>query len=105
MKKQTIGEQQFLSSIATISNNDNKHQNENKIMQDKTEKEERSNQCLILHYKHEQRLASYKKDIHQLWNKTFTNTPVISTKLIVGSCNNKNATRELVSKRPSMSIK
>ncbi len=64
-------------------------------------KQDKWNTCLIVHYKHEQRLATYKKDLHQIWNSTFIHTPIYYTKLIVGTCNNRNNTRELVSKNPS----
>jgi hypothetical protein len=51
---------------------------------------------LILHYTHEARLATYKPDIHQLWNKTITPTPAANTKLIVGNRNNRNMKRTFV---------
>jgi hypothetical protein len=94
LEKQTIGEQQLSYRIATIADHD-------KIIENKLKKQDKWNTCLIVHYKHEQRLAGYKKDLHQIWNNTFIHTPIYYTKLIVGTCNNRNNTRELVSKRPS----
>jgi hypothetical protein len=94
LEKQTIGEQQLLYRIATIADHD-------KIIENKLKKQEKWNTCLIVHYTHEQRLAGYKKDLHQIWNNTFIHTPIYYTKLIVGTCNNRNNTRELVSKHPS----
>ena len=47
-------------------------------------------------------MASYKRDIHQIWDTTFKPTPVQETKLIVGNRNNRNSAEELVSKRPNM---
>jgi len=55
---------------------------------------------LIIHYTHEQRLQTYKKEIHQLWNETFTNTPVLNTKLIIGNRNSRNVNKTLVHRRP-----
>ncbi len=46
-------------------------------------------------------LLVIKKDLRQIWNNTFIHTPIYYTKLIVGTCNNRNNIRELVSKRPS----
>ncbi len=101
MEKQTIGEQQLLYRIATIVDNDKNAPTNDKLIENKLKKQEKWNTCLIVHYKHEQRLAAYKKDLHQIWNNTFIHTPIYYTKLIVGTCNNRNNTRELVSKRPS----
>ena len=55
---------------------------------------------LIIHYKHEARLASSKKDIHQLWHQIFNRTPVANTKLIVGNRNNRKCQDSLVHRRP-----
>lgn len=55
---------------------------------------------LIIHYKHEKRFETLKKDIHQLWNEMFHDTPVTNTKLIIGHKNNSSATQELVQRRP-----
>jgi hypothetical protein len=55
---------------------------------------------LIVHYTHEARLESYKKDIHQLWNQIFDQTPVINTTLIIGNRNNRNSKGRLVHRRP-----
>jgi hypothetical protein len=101
LEKQTVGEQQLLYRIGTITDNDKNEPTNDKIIQHKLQKHDKWNTCLIVHYKHEQRLASYKKELHQIWNNTFIHTPIVYSKLIVGSCNNHNNTRELVSKRPS----
>ncbi len=53
-----------------------------------------------INYTYEQRLANNKKDFHQIWNNIFRNTPTVNTKLIIGTCNRRNATKEMVSKRP-----
>jgi hypothetical protein len=51
-------------------------------------------------FKHEARLASYKKDIHQLWNQIFGNTDAMNTKLIVGKKNSATLTKTLAHRRP-----
>jgi hypothetical protein len=48
-------------------------------------KKSKWNTNLIVHYTHEARLASYKKDIHQLWHQLFAETPVMNTNLIIGN--------------------
>ena len=55
---------------------------------------------MIIHYKHEQRLAAYKKDLHRLWNEMFADTSISHTRLIVGNRINQNAKRELTHNRP-----
>lgn len=55
---------------------------------------------LITRYKHDARLASYKQNIHQLWNQIFAETSVMNIKLIVGSQNNQKTTKILVRHRP-----
>lgn len=55
---------------------------------------------LIIHYTHEKRFHTFKKDIHQLWDAVFGCTPVSNTKLIIGHRNNKSTTQELVQRRP-----
>jgi hypothetical protein len=54
---------------------------------------------LIIHYTHEKRFRSNKKDIHHLWKQTFKQTPVIDTRLIIGNRNSRNMTRESVHRR------
>jgi hypothetical protein len=52
-----------------------------------------------MHYTHEQRLANNKKDFHQIWNNIFSNIATVNTKLIIGTRNSRNATKEMISKR------
>lgn len=59
---------------------------------------------LILHYKHERRFQSFKRDMHQLYTDIFNNTPAMEVKLLVGNCNRRNATHLLVRKKPALSI-
>ena len=55
---------------------------------------------LIIHYTHEQRFGHYKRAIHQKWNDSFRDTPVMDTVLVVGTQNNPNLTKELVRRSP-----
>ena len=62
-------------------------------------RQERAN-SIFLHYTHEKRFSHYKRTIHQLWNDTFHNTDVQTTKLLVGSRNNPNLCKEFVRRNP-----
>ncbi|CAF3419943.1 unnamed protein product [Rotaria sp. Silwood2] len=66
----------------------------------KWQKESSSLKQIIIHYTYEQRLAYYKSKIHQKWNDLFQETSVMETKLIVGTRNNPNLTKELVRRSP-----
>ncbi|CAF3341232.1 unnamed protein product [Rotaria sp. Silwood2] len=59
---------------------------------------------LIIHYTHEKRLHDVKRDMHQVYENVFQITPVSDVKLIVGNRNRRNACKELISKRPKLSI-
>ena len=58
-------------------------------------------QPLIVHYTHEKQFAFYKSRIHQEWNHLFHVTPVSETRLIIGTRNNSNLTKELVQRSPN----
>ena len=55
---------------------------------------------LIIHYTHEARFASSKKNTHQSWHQIFNGTPVASKKLIVGNRNTRKWQDSLVRRRP-----
>ena len=59
---------------------------------------------LIIHYTHEKRLESLKRDMHKIYLDVFKNTPVEDLKLIVGTRNRRDARNELIRKRPSQRL-
>jgi hypothetical protein len=61
-------------------------------------------QKLIIHYTHEKRLDSLKREMHQVYQNVFQNTPVEDVKLIVGTRNRRNARDDLVRKRPKRAL-
>jgi hypothetical protein len=63
-------------------------------------KRQQKNKSIIVHYTHEKRFANYKSKIHQIWNASFSASTGIQTKLIVGTRNNPNLTKELVRRSP-----
>jgi hypothetical protein len=102
LDQQTSAEKQIQSRIdKATSYNPTPEPNHTKHPQ-QLSKQDKWNTRLILHYTHEQRLANNKKDFHQIWNNILSDTPVINTKLIIGTRNRRNATKEMVSKRPRM---
>ena len=96
----TIAERQITSRIAKTIDPQTNDQLDNSIVQTRCDKKSKWIDNLIIHYTHEARLQSYKKNIHQLWNQIFEQTPVINTKLIVGHRNNRNATKTFVHRHP-----
>jgi hypothetical protein len=97
----TVSEHQIASRIArTVINSQDYDAIEDSLVREKIKRKSKSIDNLILHYTHEARLASSKKDIHQLWHQMFDGTPVTSTKLIVGNRNNRKCHDSLVRRRP-----
>ncbi|CAF1655043.1 unnamed protein product [Adineta ricciae] len=54
----------------------------------------------FIHYTHEKRFRQFKRDMHQLYQNVFQNTPAIAVKMVVGNRNRPDNTKELVHKRP-----
>ena len=104
LENPTHVEQQIQSRVSRLNdkqNSDEQVSHTNIQQQKKPIEQNKYNKSLILHYTHEGRLATYKKDFHHIWQQLFQQTPVMSTRLIVGHRNSRNAIQELVSKRPS----
>jgi hypothetical protein len=59
---------------------------------------------LIIHYTHEKRFQSFKRDMHKLYKDIFANSPAMDVKMIVGNCNRPSARHELIRKRPNKSL-
>ena len=59
---------------------------------------------LFVHYTHEKRFQSLKRDIHKVYKDTFGNTPAIYSHFIVGNRNRRNAQHKLVRKRPKQKL-
>jgi hypothetical protein len=63
-------------------------------------RESKWNTNIIIHYTHEQRLSTYKKHIHELWNQKFNQTAVINTRLIIDNRNSKNLKKQSIQRHP-----
>ena len=93
-------------AIADI-HNDQLNEQHIKLQQINTAPRAKDKTCdktLIIHYTHEKRLESLKRDMHKIYNDVFKNTPVEDLKLIVGTRNRRNAGNELIRKRPSQRL-
>ena len=59
---------------------------------------------LIIHYTHEKRFHSMKRELHQIYDDVFKNSPVQDLKVIVGTRNRRDARKDLIRKRPSRAL-
>jgi hypothetical protein len=59
---------------------------------------------LFIHYTHEKRFQSCKRDLHAVYTDVFKDTPGMYTKLIVGNRNRRDARNELIRKRPKKTL-
>ncbi|CAF5189991.1 unnamed protein product, partial [Rotaria magnacalcarata] len=57
--------------------------------------------AIIIHYTHEQRFATMKKDNHEIFRGAFKCLGIEALRLIVGHRNSPNSARELIRKRPN----
>jgi hypothetical protein len=96
------------TAIANIDNDqtedEEQQQEPRKSAIKKEQKQKPYEENLIIHYTHEKRLHDFKRDMHQVYDDVFKNTPVSDVKLIVGNRNRRNASKELIHKRPKLSI-
>ncbi|CAF4900077.1 unnamed protein product [Rotaria socialis] len=70
----------------------------------KQNKQNKFANTLFLHYTHEKRLHSMKRQIHKIFSETFQDTLAMNLRLIVGHRNHRNIGHELIQKRPTASI-
>ncbi|CAM4929248.1 unnamed protein product [Rotaria socialis] len=71
---------------------------QNQLVQPTDNNEITKIKSLIIHKRHEQRLAQNQHHIHELWIRTFHGTDVTNTALIVGASLNRNLKQELMPK-------
>lgn len=100
LNRPTAAELQIAARIGKLGDQNNNDLDDTLSVLIKSKQTSKSHDNLIVHYTHEKRFETVKKDIHQLWNQMFEHTPVSNTKLIIGHKNNKSATQELVRRRP-----
>jgi hypothetical protein len=59
---------------------------------------------IIIHYTHENRFTSMKRDMHEIFHDTFKGLGIEAVRLIVGHRNSPNTQRELIRKRSHMNL-
>jgi hypothetical protein len=102
LNRPTISEYQIASRITRTINVDSEEVVDNPLVRARPRKQTKFDNNLIIHYTYEKRRQTNKNDIHQLWNQTFQQTPIIHTRLIIGNRNSRNLTRELVHRGPQL---
>lgn len=92
--------------INTTHTYDHNQQTNNDIIQviDMSESIPKNDHCyankLIVHYTHEKRFSSFKRDMHHIYDQIFGQHISPDTRLIVGNRNRHDARKELIRKRP-----
>ncbi len=81
-------EQTLPSSTST------KQQDKKKFLQDK----------VIMHYTHENRFTSMKRDMHEIFREAFKDLGIDAVRFIVGHRNSPSSQRELIRKRPHINL-
>jgi hypothetical protein len=100
LNRSTNIEHEIASRIASTISPSDHNDIDDPLVRAQIQNKSKSFHNLIVHYTHEARLDSYKKDIHKLWHHIFVETPVMNTKLIIGHRNNRNNKSRLVHPRP-----
>ena len=59
---------------------------------------------IIVHYTHENRFTSMKRNMHEIFHKAFKDLEIESVRFIVAHRNSPNTQRELIRKRPPMKL-
>ena len=84
LNRATLAESQMASRIANAMKSNDEDITGNLIAKPAIEKESKWDKNLIIHYTHESRFTTLKRDIHQLWNQMLkTQLPMISGSLLV----------------------
>jgi hypothetical protein len=97
LNKSTATEHQITSRIAKTIDPNSNDKVDGPLVQQRLRQKSKWIDKLIIHYTHEARFESSKKDIHQLWNQTFKTTLVMNIKLTIGS---RSLTKTLIRRRP-----
>ena len=58
----------------------------------------------VVNETHERRFEPMKRQMHQIYDATFRNTPVEDVNMVVGSRNQKDARNDLIRKRPNRAL-
>ncbi|CAF2106603.1 unnamed protein product, partial [Rotaria magnacalcarata] len=94
------------AALADIDNNppDDERQQPNLHTKNPEEKISNYNEKFFTHFTYEKRFETCKRDMHQVYNHAFQDTPAMYTKQIVGNRNRRQAQNELIRKRPNKTL-
>lgn len=59
---------------------------------------------LFIHYTHEKRFQSFKRDMHQVYQDVFKDTPAMDVKMIVDNRNRRDTRNDLILKQPKQAL-
>jgi hypothetical protein len=96
----TVNEDRQAATIAKKIDYNNIPSNINPLVKAKLLKRRERANSIMLHYTHDKSFSHYKRIFHQIWNDTFYNTPIQIIKLIVGTRNSPNLSKELIHRNP-----
>jgi len=110
MRNKLLGEptprQSQIALSAATADKDN-DQTDDQIMEQQTTTDKKPTNYddkFFVHYTHEQRFNTLKKDMHQVYDDIFQNTPAMYAKLVVGTRNRRDEKNELIRKRPTRTL-
>ncbi|CAF4645078.1 unnamed protein product, partial [Rotaria socialis] len=95
------------AALADIDNDppdDDERQQPDQNKKKPEEKISNYNEKFFTHFIYEKRFETCKRDMHQVYNHAFKDTPAIYTKQIVGNRNRRQAQNELIRKRPNKTL-
>jgi hypothetical protein len=108
MDQPTSRQSQIAMNAAKASNNKDPSNKEQMQSEETTKtdenKKKKAEDQLIIHYTHEKRFTSTKREMHEKYADVFKNTPAMNVRLIVGNRNRRAATNDLIRKKPPKSL-
>ncbi|CAM4983383.1 unnamed protein product, partial [Rotaria socialis] len=114
MRKEILGQptprQSQVAMCAALANIDNDPPDDDETQQPdpcpkkSEEKVSNYNEKFYTHFTYEKRFETCKRDMHQVYNHAFKNTPAMYIKQIVGNRIRRQAHNELIRKRPKKTL-
>ncbi|CAF2871551.1 unnamed protein product [Rotaria sp. Silwood2] len=102
MQQPTARHSQVQARIAQYKENNEEHQVEQLVTATSTttrkQKKNIFQDAVIIHYTHEKRFTTMKKDMHQIFHEAFQGFGIEAVRLIVGHRNGSNSECELIRK-------
>lgn len=110
MRNKLLGEptpRQSQTALSAATADLDNEQTDDQIMTVSTTTNKQStniNDKFNVHYTHEERFHTLKRDMHQVYDDIFQNTPAMYIKMVVGTRNRRDAKNELIRKRPKRTL-